>query len=448
MTRVRHIAAGLALAGLAGLIACEGCKKKESEAPTSGGPKTAVVTVTVKADVEADGAFRSGGFILAGKGIDGKDPNALTVALSQERAAATAAGTPMRVRLLIYPTTPFGVVRRALVSAAKAKVGELALDCAEQASGPMSGEPFALPGGDAAAAGAGGKADALRLRVWPADSGRQAFYEVVGAPARFPGLKSLAAFLASRKAGGGPVVVAAADVVQAGFVAEAMAQARQAGIERVLLGPAPLLDQAPARPKAGPGDDGPVAKGPKPPTNFAGTGGEAYHIVYLIDRSGSMVATFKQIRDEVAKSVAALKPNQDFHIVFFGGRTAMEAPAKKLIPATDENKKDIAEFIKGIPSHGQTQPAPAVERAFDVLDEASRARPGKLIYLLTDGDFKDEKGTNDNAAVLKILSERNANKDVVIHTILFGKLSADGEKLLKQIAQENGGKYKFVQAGE
>ena len=445
MTLGRHIAVGLALAGLVALINTGGCKKKENAAePSSGGPKTAVVTVTVNGDVDADGAFRGGGFVVAHKAIDGADPNALAVVLSQERAAATTAGTPLRVRLLLLPTTPFGVVRRALVSATKAKVGELALDCAEGSTGPMSGERFALPGGQAAS----GKADALRLRVWPTANDREAFYEVLGAPARFAGPKSLGTFLASRKPAGGSALVAAADVVRAEYVAGAMAQARQAGIEPILVGPEPLTGKAPAAPPKGSSEDAAVVKGPKPPTSFSGTSGQAYHIIYLIDRSGSMLSNFAQICDEVVKSVASLTPNQDFHIVFFGGRNAMEAPARKLIPATEENKKETVAFVKSVSSSGQTQPAPAIERAFDALDEAAKSKPGKLIYLLTDGDFKDEKGNNENAAALKVLHERNAGKDVVVNTILFGTLSADGEKLLKQIAQENGGKYKFVQAGD
>jgi hypothetical protein len=445
MTLGRHIVVVLALAGLAVLIATGGCKKKEqAAAPSAAGPKTAVVTVTVNGALDPDGSFQSGGFVIAHKEIDGKDPNALSVALSQERAAAAAAGTPMRVRLLLLPATPFGVVRRALVSAAKAKVGELALDCAEQSAGPMSGERFALAGADASAA----KADTLRLRVWPTANDKDAFYEVIGAPAKFPGPKSLGTFLAARKPGGGSVLVSAADVVRAAFVAEAMAQARQAGIEPILMGPQPLTGKAPPAPPKGSQDADPVVKGPKPPTSFSGTTGQAYHVIYLIDRSGSMLSNFSVICDEVVKSVASLTPNQDFHIVFFGGRNAMESPAKKLIPATDENKKEIVTFVKSVSSSGQTQPAPAIERAFDALDEAAKSKPGKLIYLLTDGDFKDEKGNNENAAALKVLHERNATKDVVVNTILFGKLSADGEKLLKQIATENGGKYKFVQAGD
>ena len=65
----------------------------------------------------------------------------------------------------------------------------------------------------------------------------------------------------------------------------------------------------------------------------------------------------------------------------------------------------------------------------------------QLIYLLTDGDFPD------NNAVLNRIRELNAQKKTKINTILFTNAETADKgiiKLLKEIADENGGVYKLV----
>ena len=61
-----------------------------------------------------------------------------------------------------------------------------------------------------------------------------------------------------------------------------------------------------------------------------------------------------------------------------------------------------------------------------------------MIYILTDGDFPN------NAQVLEELRKLNKDKRVKINTIAFMDRGEAYEKLLKQIADENGGAFKFV----
>jgi len=426
----------------AGLLAVGGCPKKKPSAPAS--PPEVVVTVTVRGEVDAEGKFKQGGYNVAKDHVDGADANALAAALGAKKAEIATTGSRMVVRVLVYSSAPYGVVRRIVSAAAKAEVAALSLATVEDRSVRPGGVRFAP---EPAGASSG---EPVRLRIWPGPYGVQPVYQVGGSAEAVLGTRALRAALASQKGAGG-VVLQPTDKLSAGLVAEAVSVVRGAGPAHVYVASEPLLGEAPkvrmpTTAAAATQPVGPVLMGPKPPSSFSGASGDAYHVVYLIDRSGSMVATFDMVRTELARSIKQLDPKQDFHVIFFGGRRPVESPEKKLLDANDTHKAATVKFLEGIPSSGVTQPIPAIRRAFSVLRKADKRRPGKLVYMLTDGDFSGEMRFTDNQAVLKAFRTLNANKDVVIHTLLFGKQSEAGEEILKIIAAENGGKYRFIQA--
>ena len=75
-----------------------------------------------------------------------------------------------------------------------------------------------------------------------------------------------------------------------------------------------------------------------------------------------------------------------------------------------------------------------------------------MIYLLTDGEFDVTPG--GNAAVIKYISERNRDKSVKINTIAFvsqrdeQQNSKEFVEFLKQVAAENGGRFKHVSVND
>jgi len=176
-------------------------------------------------------------------------------------------------------------------------------------------------------------------------------------------------------------------------------------------------------------------------TSFYGSGGNAHHIVYVVDRSGSMIDSFDFVRLEMLKSVSRLRPPQDFHVILFASGDAVENTPKRLVPADFQHKEQLAEFLSDIRPGGQTDPAPALRRAFAVLQKANKL-PGKLIYLLTDGVFQD------NAKVLETIRKANASGQVLINTYLYGHRPPKAVEIMKQIAGENGGVYRYVPADE
>jgi len=161
-------------------------------------------------------------------------------------------------------------------------------------------------------------------------------------------------------------------------------------------------------------------------SGFFGAGGEARQIVYVVDRSGSMTDSIDYVKFELKRSIGELGEEKEFHVIFYSSGPPLEMPTRRLVNATDRNKQLAFEFIDGVIPQGETDPSKALQRAFAVKPE--------LIYLLTDGEF--------DKAIVGLVKKLNADGQVTVHTIGF--LYRIGERVLKQIAEENGGNYKFV----
>ncbi len=196
-----------------------------------------------------------------------------------------------------------------------------------------------------------------------------------------------------------------------------------------------------------------------PRSRFFGSGGNAYHIVYVVDRSGSMAPTFDEVRIEMLKSISRLQPVQDFSIILFSNNKYIEGPKKHLVHADMTNKLAATRFLKKVTASGQTTVLPALKRAFTVLKYADRKRPGKLIYLLSDGDFAGVTGgstyqTDDgkllqgNEAVVQWLKDNNVKKDVYVNTFLYRSQQESAIEVMKAVAHQNGGRFKLVSQDE
>ena len=183
-------------------------------------------------------------------------------------------------------------------------------------------------------------------------------------------------------------------------------------------------------------------KGPR--AGFIGLGGNCYHIVLVVDRSGSMLDYFDLVRREMDKTVMMLQPEQTFHVILFARGEADENPPRSLVYASPANKAQAYKYLKTIRAGGgsPTNPLVAIKRAFDVLAHPPNKKRGKLMFLLTDGEF------HDNQEVRKKIAGWNKRKDVFINTILYATGGEDIRRVLKQIAEENGGRFKFEDYNE
>jgi len=152
----------------------------------------------------------------------------------------------------------------------------------------------------------------------------------------------------------------------------------------------------------------------------------AHKVVYIVDRSGSMTDSINAVKYELKRSIGELDENTEFHVIFYSSGPPVEMPTRRLVNATERNKQLAFEFIDGVVPQGETDPSKALERAFACGPE--------LIYLLTDGEF--------DKTIVGLVKRLNVGGKITVHTIGF--LYQSGEAVLKQIAEGNGGNYKFV----
>ena len=183
------------------------------------------------------------------------------------------------------------------------------------------------------------------------------------------------------------------------------------------------------------------------------------NVVYVVDRSGSMADSFEGIKMEILRSIGQLEPHHSFHVILFGDNKVIEGPRRRLIPGDDPGKLAAQRFLKEKRAIGPTTALVALKRAFAVLKHADRNRPGKLIYLLSDGDFGGITGgsryqpaggrvLDGNQAVLQWLRDHNKKGEILINTFLLDSTDRVAVDVLGTIARENGGEFKHISPDE
>ncbi|HVP10494.1 MAG TPA: hypothetical protein VMV94_04810 [Phycisphaerae bacterium] len=162
-----------------------------------------------------------------------------------------------------------------------------------------------------------------------------------------------------------------------------------------------------------------------------GEGQLAKSIVYVMDRSGSMAPTFSLLQRELMRAIGSLDSEQLFNVIWFNEGPATQL-ADRMLAATIENKRDAFAAIKRIIPSGQTEPVDAVRQGLTYKPD--------VLFLLSDGDFGE-----DNERIVKLINQKNKHRTSIINTILFVyDTEGDGERVLRAIADANGGTFKHV----
>jgi hypothetical protein len=176
--------------------------------------------------------------------------------------------------------------------------------------------------------------------------------------------------------------------------------------------------------------------------SFAGLrAGNVGSVVFVVDASGSMIASLRTVIDELARSLSRLGPTQRFSIIFFQRNGAVAAPPEgRLRPATPEAIRAAIEWARGeIRPAGRSDPVVALERALALEPDA--------IFLLGTavtgtGDF--EASTGEILARLERLNPIDAEsgrRKVEIQCIQY--LDPDPAGTLRAIAERHSGDYGF-----
>ena len=169
-------------------------------------------------------------------------------------------------------------------------------------------------------------------------------------------------------------------------------------------------------------------------------------VVYVVDRSGSMVSIMDYVRRGLEQSIRRLAPDQGFHIVFFSKAQTTGGPLSSLVAATVPNKMKAIPFIKSETGRasGFGRTLKSLELAFQVLRSQKSTGHEKVLHLVSDGGFAGVdggsryKGKSGDEAIILWLRDNNAKQSVIVNTYLYGR---DPRALLtmRKIAEGNGG---------
>ncbi|MDZ4657148.1 MAG: hypothetical protein SH868_06165 [Bythopirellula sp.] len=184
-------------------------------------------------------------------------------------------------------------------------------------------------------------------------------------------------------------------------------------------------------------------------TSLVGLAGEGGKFVYVFDRSESMNSIFTlysqqrvlstitpllSAKMEMARSLGALSKASEFQIVFYNDTVEIFGAGhydQKLFRATNDNKQMAREYIENTPGEGFTNHLLA-------LDAAMALEPD-VIFLLTDGEAKDDLHPNMVRKIAKFCQRRN----IVINVVHFCN-SPRGNCTLVPLAEKTGGQHVFI----
>jgi hypothetical protein len=203
----------------------------------------------------------------------------------------------------------------------------------------------------------------------------------------------------------------------AALTALALTSAEQSGLEGLAVGES--------------AEDGETAAAS---TEFFGVGGYGQSFVYVVDCSDSMneAGKFDRARYELMQSIEQLASDQRYFVIFFNdGAHPMDA--NELVLATKKEVARTAEWVGYVEARGGTYPLPALLFALSLRPDA--------VYFLSDGQF-------DPMTIAQIRYRNRPNyrlgtQPIPIHTIAF--VDRATERLMRAIAGNSGGEYRFVQ---
>jgi hypothetical protein len=170
--------------------------------------------------------------------------------------------------------------------------------------------------------------------------------------------------------------------------------------------------------------------------DFFHVGVRAASVVYVIDRSTSMGlrGALDIAKRELLASLQRLAADTRFQIIIYnrhaeclriGGRT-------DLVPATPENKQEVASLLQSVRPEGSTDPLPALRQALALRPE--------VIFFLTDADDLNVRQISD-------LTQFNRGR-TAIHAIELNALHRDRhDQPLQLLARNNHGEYRAVSVG-
>jgi hypothetical protein len=179
------------------------------------------------------------------------------------------------------------------------------------------------------------------------------------------------------------------------------------------------------------GDDG-DAGGPAS-AEFFGIGGDGQSFVYVVDCSDSMNEgrKFERAIYELLQSIEQLSSDQRYFVIFYNDE-AYPMDADQPVPASEDEFARTRQWVRYVQPDGGTHPLPALLLALSFRPDA--------IYFLSDGQF--DRSTIRELRMRNRENNRLKLRQVPIHTIALVDHATEG--LMRTIARNSGGKFRFV----
>jgi hypothetical protein len=175
------------------------------------------------------------------------------------------------------------------------------------------------------------------------------------------------------------------------------------------------------------------------PVKFGGMEIEGKSIAFVCDGSRWTKNKLKELIDELAGTVESMTPDQQFAVIFFADDKTSGPNDGRPLPATEDNKRRLRDWLRGIQLGDKPTPIPGLTRAFE-------GKPDTVVFI-TDGEFDDYNGVAEHVATL------NAKRGVRVHAVGFFATEDEDDsrsfvRFMKSLAERNGGRFKAVYADE
>ena len=180
-------------------------------------------------------------------------------------------------------------------------------------------------------------------------------------------------------------------------------------------------------------------KGDPVSTNIFGSGDlKGREFVFVIDRSKSMgdsgLGVLDKARKELTSALDALEPEHRFQVIAYHRSTVMIGE-RKLLSASEENKRRVPTFVKSLVAFGAT-------RHENGLTAALTFRPD-VVVLMTDGGLP----ALNEGEIKTILQMAGGQSE--IHCIQFGSgANQERDNFMMRLATGTDGSYRYIDVNE
>lgn len=166
--------------------------------------------------------------------------------------------------------------------------------------------------------------------------------------------------------------------------------------------------------------------------------GQADSVVYVIDASGSQIATISHVMRELQRSVGRLNESQKFDVLFFRDGEAEQIPPTGMRLATQKERDRAISWLtpkynRARPA-GRTDPIPALKVAFGYKPQ--------LIVIVSDDIRGDALSGHDHATLMRKIDELDPHNRIRVSTVQW--LYPDSVGTLAAMSEATGGVHQFV----